>query len=539
MKDIINYLVIEIKIMKKLRYICLGIIVSMGLSSCTDKFLDAVPNDQLSGATFWKTESDINMALAGAYRGWENGMDVVMRDAMTDNDYSWMAVTGYQQVGNGTVNPQNVSIGNGGRVFSYAQIRKYNSFLENIEGMTIDGALKEKLKAEVRFLRAYDYFLKSMFFGDMPLITKTIPSTELPSRTPVAQIHAFILDELDKISKILPVQNNITAKGHMTKGSALALKARLELYMGKYVDAMASSKAVIDMGVYELYPNYEQLFYRQNKGNNKEAIAEIQHIQNDYATSIPWQRLPAWKGGYSENAVSRSIVDEYETKNGLKITEDPTYDPQNPFDNRDPRLAMSIAYPGSTWFGRIYTALDPQFGGSSNPDYYLNDGSKAAQMSKKYLDAGIQNAERQNFDAPIMVIRLAEMYLTYAEAAVESGQNLSQGLTYLNMVRKRAGQIEATTLTRELVRRERRVELAFEGLRYFDIKRWDIGAAVMSGPYYGSRLGTVNQTTGKVTWGTGYIVVENRTFYPLRKYLLPIPQSEIDVNPKMTQNPGY
>jgi len=539
MKDIINYLVIEIKIMKKLRYICLGIIVSMGLSSCTDKFLDAVPNDQLSGATFWKTESDINMALAGAYRGWENGMDVVMRDAMTDNDYSWMAVTGYQQVGNGTVNPQNVSIGNGGRVFSYAQIRKYNSFLENIEGMTIDGALKEKLKAEVRFLRAYDYFLKSMFFGDMPLITKTIPSTELPSRTPVAQIHAFILDELDKISKILPVQNNITAKGHMTKGSALALKARLELYMGKYVDAMASSKAVIDMGVYELYPNYEQLFYRQNKGNNKEAIAEIQHIQNDYATSIPWQRLPAWKGGYSENAVSRSIVDEYETKNGLKITEDPTYDPQNPFDNRDPRLAMSIAYPGSTWFGRIYTALDPQFGGSSNPDYYLNDGSKAAQMSKKYLDAGIQNAERQNFDAPIMVIRLAEMYLTYAEAAVESGQNLSQGLTYLNMVRKRAGQIDATTLTRELVRRERRVELAFEGLRYFDIKRWDIGATVMSGPYYGSRLGTVNQTTGKVTWGTGYIVVENRTFYPLRKYLLPIPQSEIDVNPKMTQNPGY
>lgn len=525
--------------MKKLTSIYLGILISLGLSSCTDKFLDAVPNDQLSGATFWKTESDINMALAGAYRGWENGMDVVMRDAMTDNDYSWMAVTGYQQVGNGTVNPQNVSIGNGGRVFSYTQIRKYNSFLENIEGMTLDAALKEKLKAEVRFLRAYDYFLKSMFFGDMPLITKTIPSTELPARTPVAQIQAFILDELDKISKILPVQNNITAKGHMTRGSALALKARLELYMGKYADAMASSKAVIDMGVYELYPNYEQLFYRQNKANNKEAIAEIQHIQNDYATSIPWQRLPAWKGGYSENAVSRSILDEYETKNGLKISEDPTYDPQNPFENRDPRLAMSIAYPGSTWFGRIYTALDPQFGGSSNPDYYLNDGSKAAQMSKKYLDAGIQNAERQNFDAPIMVIRLAEMYLTYAEAAFESGQNLVLGLEYLNKVRTRAGQINASALTRDLIRRERRVELAFEGLRYFDIKRWDLVPTVMNGPYYGSRLGTVNQTTGKVTWGTGYILVENRTFYPQRKYLLPIPQSEIDVNPKMVQNPGY
>ena len=525
--------------MKKFKYIFSMLLISLGISSCTEKYLDAVPNDQLSGATFWKTESDINMALAGAYRGWENGMDVVMRDAMTDNDYSWMAVTGYQQVGNGTVNPQNVTIGNGGRVFSYTQIRKYNSFLENIEGMTIDAALKEKLKAEVRFLRAYDYFLKAMFFGDMPLITKTNPSTELPSRTPVAQIHTFILDELDKISKILPVQNNITAKGHVTRGSALGLKARLELYLGKYADAMASSKAVIDMGVYELYPNYEQLFYRQNKANNKEAIAEIQHIQNDYATSIPWQRLPAWKGGYSENAVSRSIVEEYETKNGLKISQDPAYDPNKPFANRDPRLAMSIAYPGSNWFGRIYTALDPQFGGSSNPDYYLNDGSKAAQMSKKYLDPGIQNAERQNFDAPIMVIRLAEMYLTYAEAAVESGQNLVLGLEYLNKVRTRAGQINATVLTRELVRRERRVELAFEGLRYFDIKRWDLGPTVMSGPFYGSRLGTVNQTTGDVTWGTNYILVENRTFYPLRKYLLPIPQSEIDVNKNMTQNPGY
>lgn len=529
----------EIMTKKNIKYIILILFMVSGVSSCTDKFLDAVPNDQLSGATFWKTENDVNMALAGAYRGWENGMDVVMRDAMTDNDYSWMAVTGYQQVGNGTVSPQNVSIGNGGRVFSYTQIRKYNDFLENIEGMTLDANLKERLKAEVRFLRAYNYFLKIMFFGDMPLITQTIPSSELPSRTPVAQIQTFILDELDKISPILPVQNNIQSKGHITRGAALGLKARLELYMGKYADAMASSKAVIDMGVYELYPNYEQLFYRQNKANNKESIAEIQHIQNDYSTSIPWQRLPAWKGGYSENAVSRSIVDTYETVNGLPITEDPTYDPDKPFANRDPRLAMSIAYPGSQWFGRVYTALNPQINGSSNPDYYLNDGSKAAQMSKKYLDPLIENAERQNFDAPIMVMRLAEMYLTYAEAAVETGQNMDLGLEYINLIRQRAGLKKATVLTKELVRRERRVELAFEGLRYFDIQRWDLGPVVMNGAYYGSRLGTVDTQTGNVTWSDGYILVENRTFYPARKYLLPIPQSELDVNPNMTQNPGY
>lgn len=522
----------------KLLIILLTII--SGLGACTKSFLDVIPNDQLSGATFWKTKADANMALAGCYRGWENGMNIVMGDAMTDNDYSHMTVTGYQQVGNGSVSPQNVLVGTGARAFSYVQIRKYNNFLENIEPMTeLTGAEKNLMMAEVRFLRAYDYFLKVMFFGDMPLITTTIPPGELPSRASASALHSFILTELEEISQVLPVQNVLESKGHITKGAALALKARLELYLGKFPEAMSSSKAVIDMGVYELFPNYEELFYRQNNAGNKESIAEVQHIFNDYSTTIPWQRLPSWKGGYAESGVSRTLVDAYETSNGLTIDEDPAYNPNNPFSNRDPRLKMTVALPGSNWFGRIYSALNPQINGASNPDYYLNDGSKAAQMGRKYLDAEIQNAERQNFDANIMVIRLAEMYLTYAEAAVETGQDLDRALDYINLLRARAGHVPATTLTKELVRRERRVELALEGLRYYDIKRWNLGPQVMNGPYYGSRLGSVNMTTGEVTWGTGYILVENRTFYPARNYLLPIPQSELDVNPNMTQNPGY
>jgi hypothetical protein len=523
-----------------IKYQIIALIFVSGLGACTKSYLDVVPDDQLSSATFWKTKEDAAMALAGCYRGWENGMNIVVGDAMTDNDYSHMTVTGYQQVGNGSVSPQNVLVGTGARAFSYVQIRKYNNFLENVQQMTaLDDAEKQKMMAEVRFLRAYDYFLKVMFFGDMPLITQTIPSTELPARTPASEIQAFILSELAEISNVLPVQNVIESKGHITKGAALALKARMELFMGKFPEALVSSKAVIDMGVYELYPNYEELFYRQNSGSNKESIAEVQHIFNDYSTTIPWQRLPSWKGGYAESGVSKTLVDEYETSNGLPINMDPSYDPDHPFDNRDPRLKMTVALPGSMWFGRIYTALNPQIDGVSNPDYYLNDGSKAGQMGKKYLDPEIQNAERQNFDANIMVIRLAEMYLTFAEAAVETGQDLDLALDYINLLRERAGHVPATALTRELVRRERRVELALEGLRYYDIERWDLGPTVMNGPYYGSRLGSVNTTTGEVTWGTGYILVEKRNFYPERKYLLPIPQSELDVNPNMTQNPGY
>src|SRR5690606_34138304 len=184
--------------------------------SCTEDYLDVVPNDQLSGATFWKSEKDIQMALAGAYRGWENGMNIVMGDAMSDNDYSHLAVTGFQQVANGNVSPQNVLIGTGARAFSYLQVRKYNDFLENMEAMNLDASLKERLGAEVRFLRAYDYFLKAMYFGDMPLITQTISSAELPARTPVSEIQAFILNELDAGSKILPVQNVVESQGHIS-----------------------------------------------------------------------------------------------------------------------------------------------------------------------------------------------------------------------------------------------------------------------------------------------------------------------------------
>lgn len=244
------------------------------LAACTKDFLEVVPKDQLSSATFWKTKADAEMALAGCYRGWENGMNIVMGDAMTDNDYSHMTVTGFQQVGNGSVSPQNVLVGTGARAFTYTQIRKYNNFLENVANMTaLTENEKNVMMAEVRFLRAYDYFLKVMFFGDMPLITSTIPSTELPSRTPAAEIQTFILNELQEISQILPNQNVVQSKGHITKGAALALKARMELYLGRFPEAMATSKAVIDLGVYELYPNYEQLFWRQNSGSNTESIA--------------------------------------------------------------------------------------------------------------------------------------------------------------------------------------------------------------------------------------------------------------------------
>jgi hypothetical protein len=310
--------------------------------------------------------------------------------------------------------------------------------------------------------------------------------------------------------------------------------------LGNYIEAMADSKRVIDMN-YELYPDYRALFLPGND-DSKESILTLNFINNFlYSEFILQMLLPPSYGGYSTMSVTKSLMDTYETTLG-KTIDDPAsgFDPENPFKNRDPRMDMTFLHPGMEWNGRIYNSLDRTLpNGEVNPDYYaVGDAARGGNNILKYIK-GIPLREIQNYGVQIILIRLAEMYLTYAEAAVETGQNLEQGLEYLNLVRERVGMPPQTELTREIVRRERRVELAIEGLRRFDIQRWDIGASVLNGPVYGSRLGTVDMTTPEtVTWEDEYIQMDERVFRPELNYLFPIPQSEIDVS-GWPQNPGY
>jgi len=517
-------------------------IFSALLYSCTDDSLDVVPRNELNAEVFWQSENDADLALAGAYRGWESSNNMVFLDAITDLGYDQHDM-GFQNMGNGQINASNYIQGGWAdqystNWFSYSRIYRYNTFLENIENIEMDAKKKERYIAEMRFLRAYDYFNKALYFGDVPLITKVGPPEDEPARISVTEIKQFVLDELTAILQDLPVQNNIVSGGHVTRGAALALKARLQLYMGKYAEAMLDAKAVIDMGVYDLYPDYRELFLQ--KSSNTESILDIQFLENGvYTNRLPLYNLPLTEFGWSALSPTQKMVDVYEMSNG-KTIDDPTsnYDPQNPYVNRDPRLDMTIVRPGQMWNGRYFNSID-----QSSPDYFTNvDTSPLGMNVIKHVEPLPIGAKLDDNGVNVMVIRLAEVYLIYAEGALETNTDIDYGLSLINEIRLRAGQIPATELTEELVRRERIVELAFEGLRHFDLIRWDLGPEVMNGPIYGVRFGSMDELTGKITWEgdeDNRIEGETRAFFPDRNYLLPIPQSELDANSKMTQNPGY
>ncbi len=533
--------------MKTIKRVIYPVLFPLLITSCSKDFMEVSPKDQLSDATFWKTETDADLALTGLYGDgtgwnhvWETHWNILWWDLMTDNGYSQFPWDNISVMGNGQMSASNT----GRQYFDYQQIRKANNFLEKIGNVQMDQEKKSRYIGEAKFLRAYDYFRKVEFYGDVPLLTKTLagPEEALLSRTPQAEVVTFILTELQQAAEMLPVQNMRESKGHATKGAALSLKARLELYKGMYNEAMADAKAVMDMPVYSLYPDYRGLFLVDNENANMESIMEIEYVTNVYPNNI-WQHvLPAKEGGWSSISASQSIVDAYEMNNGKAIDEPGSgYDPAQPFKNRDPRLGMTIIYPGAWFDGRYFNSLD-----AASPDFHQNAAAPRTGYNVLKYSKVVDPSFLQNGNENVLVIRLAEMLLTYAEAAIETNQITSAMYDAIDKVRERAGMpkvdrsiYNSQQKLRELIRRERRVELAFEGLRYFDIKRWDLGPQVLNGPLYGSMEGTVNDQTGAVTWGAQRIKIEDRIFNPQRKYLLPIPQSELDANPNIMQNDGY
>ncbi len=528
--------------MKNLRYIVLGISISMmGWMGCQPDLLETIPNDRISKEIFWQTIEDATFAANAVYPSLD-GTSLFSYDGLSDHvltNHPFNANVELQR-GFGTIAS--------GRYFSewqnaYRAIRRANDFMDNIDQVEeSDQEAINRLKGEVMTLRAYQYIKLAMLFGDVPLITSglDIETGRTVTRDPVSQVWDFVSADLSQAADWLPYQNG----GRVGKGAALGLKARAMLYAGRYDEAAAAAKTIIDSQEYALYPDYFELFQYEGESSqeallSREFAADV-NAHNIYATAAPWSQIPGSTG--SLYVPTQTLIDLYPMANGLPIS-DPNsgYDPRNPFENRDPRLYHSV-------FLSERTPLPDGGTYGSTPG---TDGSDAVQITvystatgyniRKYVDEEDYN-NPSNSGLNVMLLRYAEVLLTYAEAKIELGQIDQSVYDAINQVRQRSSvglppitpeQAGTVDELRERVRTERSIELAFEGFRLFDIRRWEVAEHVMPGV----PMGRYYEDNGE--WVQIRLDGFDRSFDPSRDYLWPIPLREQELNTNLTQNPGY
>lgn len=522
-----------------MKKIIFGFLLVSLLSACSADFLDRNPLDKPSNEGFWKTEKDALAAAVGCYNGWYSMDEVLYSDCASDNAYNPFPWEGWAVQAAGTATPNDPGMS----YMSYSNMVRYNNFLENIGRPEMDETLRARLTAEVRFLRAWDYFLKVTHYGDVPLITEvlTISNSNLP-RTDKATVEKFIIDELNEIADKLPDSYTGSDLGRVTRGAALTLKARMEIFTHKYEECLNTCSEIKKIG-YQLFPDYRGLFKIANE-NNSEVILDVQYVENLSSTWVLGVLPPASVGGWCSINPSQSIVDEYECKDGKFIEESPLYNPGEPYKNRDPRLGITILAPGNLYEGTYYNPIDVE---DPNGDYYAPYGrSKTGYLVRKYVDDLSDYPDMWDSGMNAIVMRYAEVLLMDAECKIELGKIDESVYEDIDMIRKRAGmpvvdraKYADQESLRKFVRHERRVELAMEGLRWFDICRWKIGEEVLNCDLNGCLLGTVDPETGALNLTKERIFVETRKFDPAKNYLWPIPQSVIDATPAIVQNPNY
>ena len=540
--------------MKQLIKISLSIIffstLLLGQTGC-ESFLDQQPLTDLSENAFWENESHAMLALTGLYEkstvglnGYNN--ELLIRGSMTDD-------SGFKHGSVGVIYSGYVREGDGQIVTgiwnrSYTTIFKTNYFLENIDRVEMDASKKAEFIAEARFLRAYEYFYLSTFYGYVPLITQVLTIEEANTQTQTSQkeIQEFAIQELTEVALDLPAERPSDEKGRILRAAAYGIKGRMLMTQKKWSDAAIAFKAAMDLGVHIIDPRFKELFIESGE-DSKENILVTNCISGLYPNVQSQLNFHVeFYGGYSEVYLYQNFIDDFPMIDGMPIDESPLYDPEKPFDNRDPRLYASVMLPNYTEFrGEIYDPSLELSGlvGSTGYGY------------QKVLDEDYEGS-LNSAGNDIIHMRYSEILLSYLESKLEAGDNITQDLLdeTINKVRGRESvNIGFVTETdpaklRRIVRTERRIEFSQEGLgfiRWWDIRRWGEYVERVNKKFYGMKLtdDPENYTkhpvekTGKYR---GHKIVLDKTGSISSKYeLLPIPIFEININPTLQQNPGY
>lgn len=538
-------------------------IITVLFTACSDDFLDRPPKDVLTDANFWETEEHLILA-ANALYGNVKGKNTVDMENMGDNTL-WPSNTQYQQIGSGNYGPDQKTINNEWKS-QYRGIRQANSFLENYQKADVNPELAEKLAGEVRVIRALMYSYLINFWGDVPLVTHTLTTDELMiARSPKEEILDFLMEDLEIAATSLPTEIPTGEDlGRMTKGAALALKARIALYHKRYDIAQDAAQRVMNLGVYNLFDigdpnrNYYTLFTDEGKlaaGQNTETIIARLYLTNTSTHNLSREiQVP---DQFIRWNPTKALVDDYLMIDGMPIQQSPLYNVNSYndiFKNRDPRMAQTILAPGAKWGGRYDGSENNSNPQIFNVPKFKSDKTGAVTLTgyyfTKYCDLGAVPTYKKD-DNDFHLLRYAEVLLTYAEAKLELGTLTQNDIDIsINLLRDRVGmrhmniqEIQANGLNlRDEIRRERRIELALEGQRYFDIKRWKIGNLLgkdvkgvnvnwLANPELAANLRTDEN---------GYVIAHTgRIFDDSRHYLWPIPLPQMERNPDLKQNPGW
>ena len=519
-----------------MRYIliyCLSIIVCIPFTGCMENYLDLYPKDKITSADFPEGESDIILLLNGIYGGlresaiYNEGLfGFGVTDGATPNAYNWGTAEIINKLGAGRLSSGDKGIVTFRWTRCYEIISRANFLLANLDLINLPEEKKKMYLGEAHFLRGLAYSVLAETYGGVPLILSDISSEEARQlkRASLDETWQQVLDD-DEVS-INHLDGDAPEPGRATKGAALGMKMRAYLYQGKYKEVLSCVEQIDALKKYGLFHSYEGLFDPENE-NNKEVIFDIQYIEGENSQGSYLDQY-CGTGTNGKNRGSRyvpsdDLVAAYETIDGSPI------DPENPYQNRDPRLAFTVVLPGSYILdSRFPDYLYPKgaFNHPGNPLKHLSTRKYRTQEMAKLPPQG------QSYINDI-VLRYADVLLSKAEAIIETGGNVSDAIAILNRIRTERDDVKIRELSlamsreeaREKVRHERRIELALEGRYWSDVRRWKIGKDLYPLVIKDHKGGIID-----TKFPNGYL-----DYYDL----LPIPDSERSLNPNLEQNLGW
>ena len=550
----------------------------VSFSSCNDDFLDRMPKDEMTDDNFWQTEEHLvqvantfTAALQGKY--WLNITEIMADSA------PWAVTTAFRTIGAGNFTTETSQI-NSLWVTAYTGIGRVNYFLNNYNrAETVKEEIRERYAAEAYFYRAYNYWVLTSYFGDVPYITDelSVESPDVyrgrdPRKTVIENVTKDLEDHYKNLPEYIPAASS--EFGRVSQCAALALLSRIYLYNGMYEEAADAAERAMNNSYHELYStgnpdvDYVNLFNytgraSRNASNKETLLAFVYNYDlGEAARQSHNLSRECWvPGDYARFVPTNSMIEAYLTKDG-QIWDPSTVDTyEDVFKDRDPRMVQSILAPNTPWEGgksgdllstddKIYT-------------YPLLTNNKTAAMTysgyymRKYVEPSTVKYVGHD-DNDLVMLRYAEVLLNYAEAKEMLGQLTQNDLDKtINLLRDRVGMVHmelsnlpAGSDIRTEIQRERRIELFFEGHRYFDIIRWKQGH-ILGEDLLGVNKRWLDQSRLAVdldkdlTWktkdGQQYLLIETgRTFNPDKHYLLPIPFKQMQLNPNLApQNPGW